>query len=268
MARPVKNLAVLAGLLLSNVAFSQDTAPEPLAVPAEPAEVADPGNVLEVTVYGEAAIRDARARVIRAFESEGWRGKDRRGKVIFRGPKLWMGRGHLDNESGAFTFSQPVITVAGLVAKSTESVGPDLATERSPSSPTFAIQFNAPSHQKVVSKQDTVFSGVRDSLQAYNRVIVATRFRERLEVLPDRLDSLWREGVPLEPGDILPTPESRRAAVLSFWASRSDTKEGDAMTHAVELWIAATVQTSDTPMTAAEADAAEAQRTDGRRLPR
>ena len=234
----------------------------------------------EVTVHGEAAIRDARARVIRSFEAEGWRAKDRGDQVVFKGPRLWMGEGHLDKDTGTFTFTQPRVTVAGLKGHSVGyapallpngalpvNEAASLATEREigPPIPTFSLQLGFPSHRKVVAQQERLFTGVSGSITAYNDVIRETRFRERLEELPDRLDALWRDGAALDGGEPLGTPAERRAALFAFWATRSDNPEGDAFTHAVEVWIAATLKS---PVTDPEAAAAEALRADGRKLPR
>lgn len=282
--------AVLLGLVASAAAWAQDPAlPEaPAATPdpppaepgASPAPAAD--AAYEVTVYGEAAIRDARSRVNRAFEAEGWRVKDRGDQVVYKGPRAWMGKGHLDKDTGAFTFTQPVVTIFGLRGGMTSAApagGTDGATtdegatlqttaQALPPAPTLSLQLGFPSHRKVIAKQERLFADVRGELQAYGDVIRATRFQERLQELPDRLDACWRTGAPLEGEASLATPEERRAAILAFWATRSDTPEGDAVTHAVEVWIAETLDAEGAPVTDAEAAAAEANRADGRKLPR
>ncbi len=257
-----------------------------LAAGAQDAPEAPPEAAYEVTVWGEAAIRDARARVIRTFEAQGWRSKDKGDQVVFKGPRVWMGKGHLDKETGAFTFTQPRVTIAGLKGATQSGLGPaamgDHPSDVAPLSPdheigspvsrqgqalpTFAVQFGVPSQRKIKAKQERVFVDVREELSAYGAVIRETRFRERLAELPDRLDALWRDGVPLDPGPPLTTPEAKRAALLDFWATRSETPEGDAFTRAVEVWIDVTL--TDAPITDAEASAAQAKRADGRVLPR
>ncbi len=251
-----------------------------LAARAQDASVAPPEPAYEVTVWGEAAIRDARSRVIRTFEAQGWRSKDKGDQVVFKGPRVWMGKGHLDKETGAFTFTRPRVTIAGLKGQqlsaspnlypngSTPTEGASMAAQRElgPPVPTFALQLGFPGKRKVEAKQERLFVDVREELSAYGAVIRETRFRERLAELPDRLDALWRDGVPLESGPPIATPDAKRAAILAFWATRSDTPEGEAFTRAVEVWIDATLASA--PITDAEAAAAEAQRSDGRKLPR
>lgn len=72
------------------------------------------------------------------------------------------------------------------------------------------------------------------------------------EVIPERLDAIWYEGVDPERSVSYPTPEERRRAILEFWISRTDNEYGDAVRVAVEQYMLYEIQTSATPYTADE----------------
>jgi hypothetical protein len=64
---------------------------------------------LEITVWGDHAIKQARAAIIRDMEDMGYKPVDRpEGLVVFRPPKTWMGRVSLDVH-GDLSFGRPVI---------------------------------------------------------------------------------------------------------------------------------------------------------------
>lgn len=94
-------------------AAAQDVPTEPVMeeveAPAEAAlaEVAP----VEVTVWGEGAVRQARSTVIRSFEEQGWsHRRDRNGVAVFRPPKAWMGKAFLAYD-GELTFRRPVVSL-------------------------------------------------------------------------------------------------------------------------------------------------------------
>ena len=73
---------------------------------------------------------------------------------------------------------------------------------------------------------------------------------EKAQVLPDRLQALWDDGVPLEEGaPTVDSPEARRAAILAYWESRTDNEWGEALRRVVESFVRGVVQNSDHPYT-------------------
>ena len=74
----------------------------------------------------------------------------------------------------------------------------------------------------------------------------------KLEDLNIALTALWEEGRPLEGGDALPSPQSRREALLAYWDSRTETVWGLRVREAVAGFIRGEVQYSDHPFTEAE----------------
>jgi hypothetical protein len=265
-------------LLLSAFALAQepivpDAPPEPAPPPAPTEELVEP-KVYEVTVYGQAAIRDARAQVVRAFESEGWRSKGRSDGVVLKGPHVWMGKAHLSDE-GMLTFTRPFVVFKALNAgasggepDSTSSDPPGAVQGTpTPETKTLALEFGFPGRRKVQAAQERALNHVQDEVQHFNDVIRATALQEQIEALPGRLDALWNDGAPLEgTGVALATPEQRKADALGWWASRADGPEGIAVSEVIETWIRETVQASPTPVTPDEAAKAEAGRADGRKL--
>jgi len=64
---------------------------------------------LEITVWGDHAIKQARSAIIREMEAMGYRPVDRpEGTVVFRPPQRWMGRVTLDVH-GDLSFGRPVV---------------------------------------------------------------------------------------------------------------------------------------------------------------
>ena len=75
---------------------------------------------------------------------------------------------------------------------------------------------------------------------------------QSLAELPDRLDRLWTDGVPLEGTTVLPTWPARRAALLAFWDSRTETMWGEQVRDAVAAFVRAEVQSGEQAFSEAE----------------
>lgn len=115
--------------------------------------------------------------------------------------------------------------------------------------------------------RDRTTGELADELRGWREAVADEAFRWRLDYeIPQALAAVWTDGTPLKAGaPALPTPEARRAALLDFWATRNDTDDGRVVQELVEAWLASEVQASEWPVTAAEADAAEARCGCGRR---
>jgi len=236
-------------------------------------------GVYEVYVWGEDAMREAREALVSKMDRMGWRQTRRaaNGDLIFRGPARWTGAARVTQE-GLISFTRPVVVYSSFdLAEATISPerdqDPDGSGEAYPGlgrdrpaavlSPRLLI---LPSKRKLAAAQGKVLTGIQPELTHYRAVLQETAFQETLYELPGRLDALWEQGVPLVGGEVLETPEARRAAALDYWATRADTPHGHQVCQEVELWLARTVQPSEHPVTRAEQDAANARRSDGRRL--
>lgn len=245
-------------------------APEPVPAPVPapepaPASVA-PAPVEEVVVWGELARDQARDRLLHRMEELGFRLARRDGDdLVFRGPS-WTGRSTF-HDDGSFTFSRPVV---GFRSPPPEAYTPPPGHEPPLGSP---MQMGVgpsfwvlPSGRKLRRLHDQLLDATHAETEAYLAVSRRTELENQLQVLPDRLDALWRDGTPLGgQGAALASPDDRRRAVLAYWATRTDTPEGQRVAEAVEQWLGAVVQTSDHPIT--DAERSEFVRADGRVLP-
>ena len=236
-------------------------------VPLEP-EGLDEDDGADVVVWGTAAVRAARRALIGAFEEEGWevRRTKANGDVIFKAPEGWMGAARLSPD-GLITFRrrllswEPVEPVAGPPEDGFGALDPDY--RGTAGSTRGGIQGPA-SLRKVEPRRQDLLRATNDELRRYRAVLAETALRQSLAALPDRLDALWNGGQSLTGGPPLATPEERRVAVLQYWVTRPDTREGRLALETIEDWIASVMQRSEHPASAEELDAAAARRGDGR----
>jgi hypothetical protein len=90
----------------------------------------------------------------------------------------------------------------------------------------------------------------------------------RLHDLPDQLDALWTRGTPVDGSTaILATYRERRAALLAFWDTRTETPWGNDVRAGIESFVRAEVQASDHPFTPAEIAAFDEVRTSATPFP-
>ncbi|MEZ4323230.1 MAG: hypothetical protein R3F61_37545 [Myxococcota bacterium] len=99
--------------------------------------------------------------------------------------------------------------------------------------------------------------------QARARQQFATHLDEHL---PDALQALWDEGVPMYGAGSLDTPAERRRALLDHWGSRACSAEGDAAADRVSRFLRLEVQASEERLTEEEVRAAEVSADCGRTL--
>lgn len=240
-----------------------------------------------VEVWGQHALRQKRAEIVRRMEKMGWRARDRRGQIVFRPPESWMGKVSLTRE-GELLFGRPVLALrSGQLRAHVYDPGATLSAEDAAatadavdldwSAEEFALSGDPelasrvipeatvvllPSGDRLARVELGVLQAIGEDVGEYRGILWETRFRERLYDLPDQLDRLWETGEAPD-GSIQQSPEARRAWVLDWWATRAQTEEGRLMREAAEVWLRATVMDSDHPVTSAEIRAAEARRKDG-----
>jgi hypothetical protein len=253
----------------------RSTGPRPEGVPDDWAEVplepeADTDDEADIVVWGTAAVQRSRAVLVNRFEELGWSVRKRKpdGSVVFAGREPWMGSARLD-PGGYIQFrkrwlwADPVRPVEGTPMDGMDAL--DQAGPRGQAGTTTRGGLRGPvSDRKLDGPRRELLEGVQPQLTRYRRVLAETAFRQTLAVIPDRLDRLWASGEPMAPGPVLDSPAERRAAILDYWATRPDTREGRLAMRAVEDWIAEVLQDSEHPATPAELDAAAARRGDGR----
>ncbi|MEZ4317806.1 MAG: hypothetical protein R3F61_09890 [Myxococcota bacterium] len=245
-------------------------------------DVPDTSFDYEIIVYGDPALRQARWDVLIALKRLGYEPKDKGGGLtVFKPPRRWMGRARLDPE-GNLTFGYPA--VAFQKASLSDTVDLEANANLSRETGGFVVQkpdggvvSTLPAGQASLwvlpsrALLDRVYAKVREQvrpeLDQYARVRRDTAVQAQLDELPDRLDALWVDGVPLVGSTPVESREARRRSALAYWATRDDSFEGRQITKATEAWIRNTIQTSDAPITDAERAKAEAERQDGRTLP-
>ncbi len=242
-------------------------------------------------MWGEHALRQARAAIVRALEDQGYHAKDRNGLTVFRPPESWMGKVSLTRD-GELIFGRPVLALRGVggaahtwdpgasvdaadAAGTAENLDQAWSAEQAALNPDPGLTSQAvgevrfyalPSGDVLAGVRQRVLETVDDEIVSYQAILRETRLRETLYALPDQLDRLWTTGEAPDGTAKLATPEERRAWVLEYWATRAETPEGYAVCGAVEKWLRATVMDSESPVTEAEWRSASARRADGRVL--
>lgn len=109
-----------------------------------------------------------------------------------------------------------------------------------------------------------VLDEARDELTAWTAAIGRAQTMERLERdLPDALDALWLEGVPMNGTGFLTDPSERKRALLKHWATRTCTNEGMHARTVVARYLINAVMESEVPVTADELDATNDERNCG-----
>lgn len=85
-----------------------------------------------------------------------------------------------------------------------------------------------------LARQARTVDAVQDDVARWRSAQQQGRFAERLAVLPERLEGLWRHGVAWEASDphfpaarpLVATEPERHRVLLDLWATRTDTPEG------------------------------------------
>lgn len=231
-------------------------AQEPEVPPAPPPDVAE-----EVIVWGRLAIDRARDAVVRELEGLGFRESRRPdGTIVFRRGSTLVRKLTLAPD-GTLTFGRPVAGLADTPPPPQPALDPKVA----PAAEGGVTMYVLPGDRKIEAAQDEVRTAVQDEIATLQAVQRRTVFEEQMLALPDQLDQLWTDGTPLDPGPVLATPDDRRRAVLTRWATRADTEEGRRVQAAIEAWLGSVVQASDHPIT--DAERAEFEGRAGRPLP-
>lgn len=273
-----------------------EVAADPSLAPPSPGTAVEPElptGRIEITVFGPAAIRQARSAIVREMEDMGYRPiAEEGGNIVFRPPRSWMGRVTL-LENGELSFRRPVVAFRRAYLQERERDNevrlppgqePNPNISRTPAGQFFyegvidegagvvlppieGSVYILPSMQRLRPIQEAVVERLAPLVEQYRQVRENTFMMDRLDDVRVQLESTWTRGTPLEGvGGRLDTMEQRRRAILDFWSNRLDTPEGLAVTEIVEQFLRQRVQRSEFPVSEAEIRRAEARRADGRRL--
>ena len=227
-------------------------AEEPPPAEGEPDRDAD----IEVVVYGELLVEQARAKLVEDLKEAGYdevKVKDNR--VIYRHSSVWRGEVHVYDDGWYRTKRQKV---------KFQAVGMPWAEEGSPLAVAGCFIYSPLcfrpggaliGSRKFRAQETQVVQHIHEDAEEWANRVSDLATERTINGLPERLEDLWSRGVPLDGDGVLATSAQRRRAILDYWDSRTNTPWGEAVRQAVEAFCRAVVQQSDAPFTAAELEA-------------
>lgn len=230
------------------------------------AEEPQPEVSEEITVLGQ-RVEAAREQVVARIVDLGYdRVKDKDGKVVFRAEQNWKGKVVLTDEGT-------------LRVRRTGPRGKEMPTIPGTSirpyplclvAPTACVSMGAwtVSDRRWAGIERGVADATAEDLESLSSAMADEALALKLEVLPERLDGLWTRGESLFWGrPSVPTVEARRAELLEFWDTRTETAWGWPVRDAVGSFIRAVVEQGPTPYTEEEKSAFEASRSSSASFP-
>ncbi len=246
---------------------SDDPAAVAAPAPAAPVEPASPPAVdaetvanEEILVWGE-RVGHARAQLEHDLLLYGYRLRTTRDgtKVYGRtGRDRWKPK-VLILESGALMFRDPFIVVEPIAvrveASETSTSAPGMVSNASgqPDRGSISIGFpiRIPKQKLQDQEKARVMEVIAPDLRELNAALAGEGEAKLLSELPSRLDRLWAEGVGWE-GKSYPDAAARKAALLELYATRADTRAGQAARSMIVDFLTEVVQSSPTPLTESE----------------
>jgi len=220
-----------------------------------PAAEPEPESGEEIIVYGELRVEEARAKVVADLEALGFtRVKEKDGRLVLRHAQNWKGK-VIFHDDGRLQFRR----------QAPEPTMPDTFFKRASPLvgwvpcvvvPTACVKVGGwvVSERKLGAIHRDARAAVDPSLEELSERQADLAIDRKLDDLDGRLTACWEDGVPLEgdPTQLLSTPEERRAHLLDYWRTRTDTVWGDRVRAPVEGFLRNVVQDSDHPVTADE----------------
>jgi hypothetical protein len=207
----------------------------------------------EVIVYGEILVEQARQALIEELRAEGYtRVIDKGDRVIYRHPEAWKGQVVLYDDGWTYVKRQPMHMDAVKMPWAEE--GSPLAVAGCFVYPWLCIKPGGllAGQRKWRGRETREVAAIADESRVLAERTADLAVDRTVNDLPARLEALWEDGAPLEPGPPLGTAEERKAALVAYWSTRTDTVWGDEVKDAIEAFVRGVVQHSDTPYTAAE----------------
>jgi hypothetical protein len=215
----------------------------------------------EVIVYSQVLLERARREVLGAAKDAGYITEIRRDdRTILRHTKVWRGEvvmfddGRVEVKRQPMQFRPPFrnVTPASWLAC---IIVP------------LCIKPNGQmvSKRRFQSYERMAWSEVQDEVTTFHAAISDFGTDVTIERLPGKLTALWEDGRPLEGGEVtLPTQAQRRAAVLAYFDSRTDSVWGDRVREIVLSFVRAEIQHSADPFSDEEIALFNAQRSSTR----
>jgi hypothetical protein len=226
---------------------------------------AEAGSDEEMIVFGDLEEQRRRQDLTATLLDLGYRpGRDRNsGRTVYRPEVAWHPSVIIDDDGYAIIRRSPVRFEPWVEGRSNLKWISCI--------PPFTVMCvriggRVVSERKLRHKKQFVAEGIDPALDVWREVLVANAMGRRLgEDIPDMLEAVWQHGeVPL--GDPLEAYSDRRAAILTFWASRACTPEGAAARELAADFVRYEIQASAHPVPADEQAAAESASLCGDRL--
>jgi hypothetical protein len=243
-------VGVILALLLAAVAV--EPPPEPDDADAVLPELSG-GSIL---VWSEVQIREAREEVIRAARAAGYTQEIRRGDrtilrhaANYRGEIVLFDDGRMEVKRQPIQFeppipgSSPARWLSCVLLPLCVRPGGQLVSQR-----------------RFRGYQREALAAVEGEVHDWNERIGEMGLGRKIDGLPDRLEALWRFGVPLDGGEPIGTIEGRKAALLEHWDTRVENTWGDAVRRQIEAFVRAEIQDTAHGFTPAEIAAFNATR--------
>lgn len=258
MARLVLLVALL--LLFVEPARAQEQPGADAEAAGAEEEEAEVGEAIdeEIIVLGRREISRRRAELDRELKAMGYKVREREGVTVYRPEISWKPSVHVYDDGYVILRRSPPRFESYIDSESNLRY---LACIPPFTIMCIKIGGVTVSQRKLAPQKAEVIGAIQPEIRAWQGAISREVMSIRLgSEVPALLVATWETGAPTEPGEApAPTIEERRRAILRFWATRADTEEGDAVRAVVADFIMLVIQESDTPATAAEIAAAEAQ---------
>jgi hypothetical protein len=223
---------------------------------SEPEPEPDDTSV-EVTVYGEVLVEQARQEVVHELADLGYDAEvlDRGDRVVYRHAAPWKGEVVLFDDGYMQVKRQP-LRVEGREVPWADANTP-VAWAGCLVYPWACVRVNGAlySQRRWRQVEDQTVRRVQPRAETWGDRVADLAVDRKVEDLPERLEALWASGTPVDGGAPLATPAERRAALLAYWGSRTETPWGETVRRSVESFCRAVVQRSEHPFTDAELEA-------------
>lgn len=209
----------------------------------------------EVIVYAEERVERARQAVIQELSDAGYDHEviDLGDRVIYRHGAAWKGEVVLHDVGFVEVRRQPIHA---------EGARMPWARANSPLAwagcllwPWACIRISGTtvSQRRWRNREARTVQRIQPKVWEWGDRVADLSVEQKVEGLPAMLFALWEQGRPLGgAGPRIETYRARRAALLEFYGSRTDTPWGRSIQDAVASFLDGVVQVSDHPVTARE----------------
>jgi len=214
----------------------------------------------EIIVYGEQRVALARQAVVAELTELGYGAEvvDRGDFVVYRNDDAWKGEVMLHDDGWVRVKRQPLRV---------EGRQMPWAKMNSPGAwagcfvwPWLCVRWTGAtlSHRRWMGVEKRTTTAIDPHVRDLGDRVADLAVARTVQELPTQLEALWTKGTPLDGDVTLVTFEERRAALLEYWVSRTDTVWGAEVKRAIEAFVHGVVQHSETPFTDEELDAFDA----------